>query len=836
MQNGNLPTLTHMSLDTPTTIDTSGITTTIVDDGMTTGVALSTKPTPDPLSSTSESIRDFLAKPYMIFQGGWAETDLAGAFLFGGLGLKTDSWLEAIAPWYDKIKGFSMIRSTMVLRLQINATPFHQGKLLLHFLPAVGMHQKLVTTEDNYAEMHNWSLTTRTQQPSVELDCRETAVEMRVPYIVPTDYYLLGTEPAGMFKVERGSFYLSVLARLKAGTSTPNIDYTLWVSFEDVELVAPLVPQSGKGGKRKGLASQKEATAMANTPVANALSVAGKVASTLGSIPVLASIATPASWVLNAAAGLASAFGWSKPTNGNVAGPVSRQYNRYAATCDGSESSYPLGLSSTNHITTTTAKTITDDDEMSFSFLKSIPAYIDTVNWQFDAAQGASLYSKSIGPREIYSRASLTRNTTTVYLDSMPPFAYLSSVFLQYRGSIKVKIRIAKTDFHSGRLQVTFTPRTQVTTTPSVTSAFYSLREVIDIRSGNEMEFTLPYMMTTPYLSVEEDIGQLDVVVLNKLRAPSTVTQNIDLLFYYSAGEDFELAVPGYSENTVNWPPFSPESFGRDVANDETLVAEGIGGTPVVRADLSAAEHCVGEYFASVRQLLARFNQMWTATALPTGTQMAIWPFYASCVTLNSDGSTRSPAFGGDMFSFIAPMYAYYRGGMRVQVDLAAATGAISATLTPSQLKAGTAPVKTSTSLNGTGGTIGWVGSAVTSPVGTVVTDAGVGVAAFEVPYYSKTPISNVILTSYNTVPTLTGGKLEPTVPQSVISVENQSIAVLYRSIAEDFQLTYFVGCPPLRRSTTAFTATPLPLLREPRDMPLADDGRFDEVTFFATS
>lgn len=793
---------------------------------------------PDPLTSTSESIRDFLAKPYMIFQGGWADTDAAGALLFGGLGLKTDGWLETVAPWYDKIKGFSMTRSTMVLRLQINATPFHAGKLLLHFLPAVDMHNDLITIEDNYEGMHNWSLTTRTQQPSVELDCRETAVEMRIPYIMPTDYYVLGTgtNPVAMPKAERGSFYLSVLAPLRPGTSVPSIDYTLWVSFEDVELVAPVVPQSGRGGRRTGLASQKEAAAMAKTPVANALSVAGKVASTLGAIPMLSSIATPASWVLNAASGLASAFGWSKPSNGLIAGAASRQFNRFAATSDGSDNAYPLAMSCTNHVTTTTAKTITDQDEMSFAFLKSVPAYIETVNWPASTAQGASILSKNIGPRTIFSRAPLTRGGTTAFLDSMPPFAYLSSLFREYRGSIKVKIRIAKTDYHSGRLQVTFTPRTTVVNAPTVTSAFYSLREVIDIRSGNEMEFTLPYMMPTQYLSVDDTIGRLDIVVLNKLRAPETVAQSVDLLFYYSAGVDFELAVPGYSATTVNWPPFSPESFGRDVAADDTLIAEGIGGTPIVRHDLAPAEHCIGEYFASIRQILMRFNQIWTSAALPAGTQLAIWPYFASCQTLEPGGTYRTPVFGGDPYSFLAAMYAYYRGGMRVQVDTAAATGSLSATLTPSQLVANTPPIKASTSANGLSGAVAWAGSALTSPVGTAISDASIGLTAYSVPYYCATPVSNVFLSSYNNVPTLSSGALEPTIPQSCLSIENQSTQVLYRAIAEDFQFLYFVGCPPLRRSTVALLAEPPALMREPRDMPLADDGSFDEVKFFATA
>jgi len=827
-----------MSLDTPLTTDTAGITTTIISDGITTENVLTTAHLPTDLESTSESIKDFLAKPYLIYQGAWTTSNLAGDQLFGGLGLATDTLLESITLWYDKIKGFSMIRCTMVLRLQLNATPFHMGKLLLHFLPATTMHDAIEPTMDNYTVLHNWSLTSRSMQPSIDLDCRETAVEMRIPYIMPTTHYLLGAVGGFSSKFSRGTAFLSVLSPLRAGTSGNSLDYTFYVSWEDVELVAPIVPQSGRSGRRKGLGTmkEKEASAMTTTPVAQALSVAGKIASTLGSIPVLSSIATPASWVLNAASGLASAFGWSKPTNTETPGAMSRQFQRFAATSDGADYAYPLAMSCTNHVTTMTAKTITDDDEMSFSYLKSIPAYISTINWLTTAAQGSSLLSIDLGPRQIFSRAPLIRAGTTKQLDSMPPFCYLSSLFRQYRGSIKVKIKIAKTEFHSGRLQITWTPRVLPPTAPTVTSSFYAMREIIDIRAGNEIEFTLPYMMPTAYLDVDLPMGQLDVIVLNALRAPATVSPSIDLLFYYSAGEDFELAVPGYSAGTSNWPPFSPESFGNAVAAADTLVSEGIGGAPIARADLTYAETCVGEIFMSCRQILARYNQIWTSTA-PTGagTRTVIWPWFAACKMLTAAGAVDTAKFGGDPYSFIAPMYAYYRGGMKLMLDTGPSTGALNATLTPGQVTASSTVIRESTSLNGVGPTVTYDGSNLTTPAGSILTDSGIGLLAVEVPYYCKTPISNVMTSSRDLIPTTLTGLVELTVPQAAVTIDTPNPVVIYRAIAEDFQFCYFVGCPPLERTSITLAATTPSILIE-RSMPLTSDGSHDEVLFFATS
>jgi hypothetical protein len=830
-----------MSLDTPLTIDSAGVTTTIVSDDVTLTNSMSTTHLRTDIASTSESIKDFLAKPYLVYTGSWPSTATPGTLLFGGFGLATDSFLFTLAPLYDKIKGFSMTRSTIVMRLQVNATPFHAGKLLMHFLPLAQYHSSMDSQFNTYVSMHNWSLTTRTQQPSIELDCRETAVELRIPYVSFTDYFVLGNG-SGMPQIERGSIYLSVLAALKNGAALPAIDYSFYISFEDVELVAPVLPQAGKGRMgRMGATKEKEAKAMASTPIANALSVAGKVASTLGSIPVLSSIATPASWVLQAASGLASAFGWSKPTNLDVMGAASRQYQRFAATSDGTDYAYPLAMKVGNHVTTTTSKTITDQDEMSFAFLKSIEAYVETVNWATTAAQSTVLYSKQIGPRSnaVFSRAVKTKGTGSQFLDSMAPAFYISNQFRQYRGSFKLRIRIAKTDFHSGRLQVTFTPRPTPVATPTVTTSYYSLREIIDIRAGNEIEITLPYMLSVPYIDVETTIGQLDIIVLNQLRAPDTAAQSVDLLFYWCAGDDFELAVPGYSKNTVNWPPVAPQSGIQDMAADQTLLSEGIGGAKLSRADTNYAEFCVGEIFTSIRQQLSRYNQIWTKTLPPaTGPRVAIWPFFSACLSIASaDGAKLAPKYGGDLFSYYAPMYTFYRGGMRVQVDTAAAVGSISATITPGQLIGTREVFATSTSENGSNAAVAYVDNAFTTPAGTALTDAGIGLYAVELPYYCKTAVSAVIPTTTDAIPYRASTSLpEHCIPQSVVTVETQSTPVYYRAIAEDFQFLYFVGCPPLIRSTVALAAAPLPLLKMERDKPLADDGRPDEVLFFATA
>lgn len=795
-------------MDSKTTT-TLGVTTTITEDDTVVEKTLSSRELPLALPSTSESIKDFLAKPFLVTNSVWNSTDVQGASLFGATGFGTDSLLEVSSSWIPKWKGFSMIKATIVYRLQMNANPFQSGKLLMHFLPMVQAQQALdPTMSDSYEGMHNYNITTKSMQPGVILDCRETTAILKIPYITPASHYPLTWSGVAnsLVRYERGAVFLSVMSPLATGTAGEEfVNFSLYAHFEDVELVAPFFPEmSGTGGSKKGKktsfksmalkADSMEAKAMANTPVSNALSVAAKVAGFATAIPGLAGLAGPAQWMLDGASGVASFFGWSKPLNEMAPGAMSRQFSRFSATSDGSDYGFPLALRAGNSVRIIDGKSLTDEDEMSFAYLKSVPAMTRTVNWDTSQPSGTLLLNAPIGPRHIYSVSTYTATPKSIQLATGPPAWYLSTLFRQYRGGLKLNIKIAKTDYHSGRLEIVFIPRPGASI-PSLSTSTMSLREIIDIREGNEITLDLPFLVPVPYLDIEQNFGILTVRVLNELRAPETASQRIQLLFFYSASADYELAVPGYSPNTFNSPPFAPQmaTFG-SVGMD--LVSESVGSQPTYTETLESAELCVGEYFSSVRQLIARNNQIFTTTLATATDRIAIWPFFTSVCTLKATG-IQAPKFGGDPFSFVSPMYAFYRGGMRVTVDTAAAVGSLSMTLAPSQVVSGRESFSQSTSVNGTNGVVTYFGNAGISPHGTALTDAGIGLTSTVLPYYSRAPISMNVPNITDKIPFNATG-LEYSIPRSSLSMEFQDKPVYFRSVAEDFQFTYFVGCPPL--------------------------------------
>jgi hypothetical protein len=725
------------------------------------------------------SIADFLARPVLQHNTFWETTDAAGHELIPlGVGLPSDGFLRTNTMFADKLKGYNLVKATVNYRIQINSNPFQQGKLLAHFLP---FH---VEAGASYVKMRNFNLATKTQQPSVDVDCRCGGAEMSIPYLAPTTHYELsdGLNPS----YERGRLHLSVLSPLKTGsTGTQDVEVAVWIYFTDVELRAPLVPQSSDGRARRkrsafkgnviGPFKKEREVMMESKIVSKGLETGSKIASTLSAIPILADFMGPASWVMGTMSGIASSFGYARPDVSTVPTPVTMVYDKYMATGDGADVALPLAVTTSNSLSMGSYG-YCGEDEMSLNYLLKKEALIGSFDIGTASVHNSVLYKLTLEPSGLYTGTNQTNDTNTQVVRTGPPIAYLSSKFLFWRGAIKIRFSLVKTAMQSGRIQVSFTPRCATTVTePSVTTGSYSMREIIDITTDDDMIFELPYMMPTMYLEVGQPMGTLEVRVLNQLRSPEAAASTIQVLVYASAGEDFEFAVPSNIKQNVL--PLLPQM-------DESL-------DTVTEPTLSAAEACVGERLLSVRQLL-RFTSL-KRPAVVTGNWYP-WGFGYCTLTSDTTNPLTIPTCVNDMYSFIGLMYCLHRGG----IDVAAVT------TTPDRSQAGATlsfrtangaeymAVKTSDDL---------VGSSTASNFEALgvnfVTSETAATMVVAVPYYNRFPVSLVVPSNV-----VSSEKSRPRVSvQQTVSGSNMFIA---RRIREDFQLSLFVGCPPYTVITTA--------------------------------
>nr|WPR17982.1 MAG: capsid protein [Chemarfal virus 25] len=786
---------------------TTEATTTFFDDGAAEKVAFVHK---DPVDNTEvrlQDIRDFLAKPRCLNTTGptstWATTDLLSAQLFQS---DPDVELKTIAQWTAKTQGFSLFRGTAVYRVSLNATPFHQGKLLLHFLP---QFTEAAAAGDSGYKDHNFNIVTKCQQPHVELDCRDSVAIIKIPYVGPSTWlHLQGFTESFSW----GRFFVSVLAPLKAGTAAiQNIEYSVFLHYEDVELSAPYTLQAGKRlvrSRGKAAAAEVEASSLASgSTISGAMAAVGKAATNLSSIPMISSVASSAAWVANALSATASYFGFSKPLNDTASMTVARQVQRYMATADGSDNSYPLSVSSCNSLNVTPDYSLTDEDEMSLKFLISVPAYIPAIRgtgfqagFTFSTSQtkGTEIFNRAMDPQSFFQSNVQTINAVNKNFFTSPPITQMAYMFGQYRGSFMVHFRLAKTDFHSGRLLITWTPTMIASAGPTVAGSMLSLREVVDIRESADITIQLPYMLAQDYAFTNRPSGILSVRVLNELVCPETCNPVIDILWGVCGGPDFEFAAPSSMPSTVMRPFVLQSGTG-------TCASECIGNSSANPEVVYHAERCVGEKITSIRQLLRRNNQLFFASALPAN-GLAIWPFNIGCFFQNVGGATSPPLYGGDLLSVFGPMFRYYRGSIRLafQSDITqTASTTLFAMIDPGRYSTAGTILQTAglTQINGLNVPVNFaaapVGVSTLVANGSVVVD-GNGLYPLSVPYYSQTPVSLIHTLVDDTLPE-DGGLQLCSQSRSIVVARGATTAGLsmFRAIGEDYNLSYFVGTRP---------------------------------------
>lgn len=780
---------------------TEQVTTTFVDDAVVvkttyphalSGVTgLSVSPVEEP------SIRSFLAKPYLVASYNWTASDVPNTSI---MTFNTASAVS-VPAWQAKLYGFNLFRGTFKVKLVINAQPFQAGRLLLHALPFV------TASPGTYESSHSIDLTQKTQQPNVELDCRDTSAELEIPWVGP-DPWMTTTSAL----LDWGKIYVTPLSPLLTGTSgSTGVEIQMFISILDAQFAAPIVPQSGDRRKRRTqkLSSEMESEVLAEgKPISTALKLAARAAETVSGVPLLSSIAKPASWVLRASAGLASNFGWSKPnltTAPNFV--VLRPFHNFGNS-EGTSQAEPLSITADPYVSLLPGFAGTDVDEMSWNYLKSIPAYLTHFAFTTSNNVSDSLYKQAIGPLLLYNQYSngLGTPATAIYR-TFPPFGYLSNAFGRYRGGIKIILKIVKTDYHSGRVLVTWSPRPSLATDPTSATSVYSMRTIIDIREVTEVEMTLPYMLQSAWQQFDLDMGTIQVRVLNTLQAPATVGASIDFLVYYAAAEDYEVAV----SNNPSLTPYCPQSGDKPNTKSVGVIGNDTSTIPMVE------EYSIGEKFTSVKQLISRYSRWYTySTAFDTAVGFRAYPWGVGYLRTVGTVLTNG-ALIGDMYGFVAAGFGLARGGMRFSINNA---NSVFSQVDYSRQIFDLMEATSSCTLQNAGATLAtgfpnssaavssqWIKPGVSGATGTMTTanpaifvqsTNGIDVL---VPQFTNNP-SRLIVCDVNTTDKVSTNYNYAHVPYMALQWQNSSSTstnkALYRAAAEDAQLGYFIGFPAL--------------------------------------
>lgn len=683
------------------------------------------------------TIKDFLSRPVIISTGMWSSATATETQLYTA---NFPEVLIANSMYEEKLRGFVGLRATLVIKVQVNSQPFQQGRLMLQYFP-------YAQYMPNRVALVNSTLQGRSGCPRTDLDLSVgTEIEMRIPYVSPHVYYNLITGQ-GSF----GAIYLVVYSKLEDQvTGTGAVEYTVWAHLEDVDVQYPTganvftgsapnfvsVGQQMSEGKfteadmrelwNKKTYSRKPDKIFAQVAselkemkdqgtISKGVGQVSEGLRTMSKIPVLGNIFTRPAWISAQASNIFRMLGFSKPTTQGLPCESKLRGQNRMANFDGADTSHKMALSAQNEIETKSGLAGTSADEMDLSHVLSIPNFWDRFSWTTTDGTNTVLWDNYVTPFKVkpYSSTILDRYRCT-------HMGYVANSHGYWRGSIVYTFKFVKTQFHSGRLRISFIPfyfnNVISTGTPDVSR---TQKVIVDLRTSTEVSFTVPYVSSRPWmfctrpesrwlgtsnvLMYNAVTGIVRVEVLNQLVAANNVFQAIDAIVEVSGGPDLTFAAPTCPSYVPYSGPFTaPETrtaqaqhdeeynnevglnnfrVKRDVDETDKIFVQVMGeneaiprndaqhgihptaiDTHVIDSNWSPEAHCIGEKIMSVRQLIKRFGHFFNIDFTNVNPAAIIAPFSVqepiADVTSNKTIS---------QFEYYYFLYAFWRGSMRIK-------------------------------------------------------------------------------------------------------------------------------------------------------------------------
>jgi hypothetical protein len=735
-------------------------------------------------STTDVPLADFLSRPVKIFEYAWDTASQTNLTFY-----PWKEFLETTAI-RARAEGYRFVRGKLHLRAMVTGNPLLFGRNLIGYEPWADRNNF------NYGNpIQRVHKTCVSQFPHIELDATtSTGGEMVLPFFSPYNWICL--TDTNMLQ-DMGKCYVINLATLRhANSPTGSAHVIVHAWMEDVELAAPTVLDYG------GETYQGESDEYKSGLISKPATAIARIANSLSKIPVIRPYALATEMAASTTAGIASAFGFSRPQILDNTRPVRELAAGRLAATNEHEVVSRLALDSKSQLSVDPRTVGLDGtDEMSLRYVLGRETWLYDIPWAEAENTGDLLFHFRVTPT--YHTLDLS---TTPPRSAIPPCTAVASMFRYWRGTMVYRFSVVASALHRGKIQITYEPSSSL----AAGNTHTTYTRIIDIAETRDFEIPVHWHCPTPWQQVKlSEIGGLQthysaatptsiageanyfngsitVSVLTPLTSPDpSLVESVKILWYVRGGDDLEFANPiggnapftYRSTDTKELPQGLPDfacdeipqgditdlgSDQPDVApNDSADVAEDIGTSAGTLSDpLSHVFH--GETVTSLRSFLKRYRVVdrFGTTKYPTLTQIPI----RSPITSNA---------GMTIPEFVFHWYVGWRGSIR-QKHIATYRDR---TLYTAR---GYSTVPNNDYIGSSGAHINF------------------GLSEIEIPFYSYKRFE---FTRWS--PTWTNNNTDTYSPNNVVgltgTLETEVHPVLFcAAVGDDFSLFHFQGIPPV--------------------------------------
>jgi hypothetical protein len=626
-------------------------------------------------STEDLQLGEFFSRPTLINTFTWSTGELGGV-------------KATILPWYlflnnvaikKKLDNFAFLRGNLHIKTVLNGTPFQYGFMRACYSPLLGLISDKIRTN---VTTPLTTLIPYSQQPGFWIQPQANAGgEMTLPFFLHKNWLDVtsATEVQNMGTLNFVIFSPLYVA-VTGGSSTVTVQTYAWLT--DLELMASTANLSLQGDE------------YVEGSISGPATVIAKAAAVLSNIPIIRPFARATEIGARAVSGIARLFGY---TNAPVIAEIHGFHPMNAPMLASAHISVPsqkLTIDPKQELSIDPAMHgLLSEDELSLTYLKRKESFFGSTSWATTDTVNSQLFNVRVNPMLMSSvnlnNSSSVKVGTRVY---HVPLSYIGNMFAQWRGTIKIRVKVVASKFHKGRLKIQYDPRNDITTTAPAENTVYT--QIMDIGEQDDITLTIPYHQDLAWLDCDHtlsnnwtvgntnaprigtDNGVLSIRVLTNLTAPSSGL--IYLLFFVSGGDDFEFANPS---ERIGGPGLPQPSFFALQGEEhvEEITQEYVFGTQCSPSDTRYALN-FGECIASLRNILHRSSVRDTVW-LPDATLSAISqyvkhyrimppsPGYDTSAYLAANKIIAASGTAAYHFapmhpmSYIANMFLGYRGG-----------------------------------------------------------------------------------------------------------------------------------------------------------------------------